>query len=387
MQKAIIPIWFIVLGGVCLVPILPVFLGYCAFDETRCAIRRAKIRRRIERRRLPQSQPLLLSPELSARNTVSPRKSTSFLDLPLEIRQQIYRLVLRGPAIVQVGPVRPSWGPRPDTWSLAQHIRAEADPPSADLRRIITHFGTPGANPQARRSGHDFVLIRGSPEQQRQEQFRREISDIIRRREGYTPQAPFTNLMRAHHVVYGDVLDLLYSHNTVSLFGAEMAHYFLRNASPEGLARVRYVHLVLLVSSDNWERTEGVAAVAGTVNAVREALPALRQLDVEIALAWGQPKNPEKFWAWLRGHDVLAQLGGLERFVLKLMVYVREEKKASGQFDRGVKGKKRVRWEPLHSWNQEEYKALKAQVIAPEAFSRDDELAPWAYSGELLVGV
>ncbi|KAI1500160.1 hypothetical protein F5X99DRAFT_410309 [Biscogniauxia marginata] len=348
MQKALFPPWLMVLGGACLVPVLPIYvagkLGYRAFGATRSAVQRAKIRRRVAHRRLPKSQPLVSALE-GPQHAAPPSKGASFVHLPLEIRQHIYRLVLGDPAVVQVGPLFPTWGRRPQTWSGSQHIRGEEDPPSVDLCHIV-HLGAPGSKPRIKQSEDDHVLLCGE----------RHACD----RRCRDPQVSFTNLMRSCRVVYGDMLGLLYSDNTISLLGVDMVHYFLRNASPEGLNRIRYVHVVLIVSSKDWEAPKKKGAVVGAVRALRESLPGLCQLEVEVTLTWGQPRSPKRFGEWLRDH-VFGQLRGLDEFVLKIMIYIRKDSRRYG----GTRGLP-TRWEPLISWDQTEYRALKAKITTPD---------------------
>ncbi|KAI1492713.1 hypothetical protein F5X96DRAFT_667485 [Biscogniauxia mediterranea] len=91
--------------------------------------------------------------------------------------------------------------------------------------------------------------------------------------------------------------------------------------APRAWPAVRYVHLALVVpssssSSDNYGKDDDddgvvmVVVVEATVCALREeALPALRQLDVEVVMAWGQPRDPGR----------LRELS-LERFLLKVVM-------------------------------------------------------------------
>ncbi|OTA79366.1 hypothetical protein M434DRAFT_18049 [Hypoxylon sp. CO27-5] len=150
------------------------------------------------------------------------------------------------------------------------------------------------------------------------------------------------------------------SYNTISLFGAQIARYFCRNVSPEGLQRVRFVHVAHVIPSDTWDSSSERKNVAGAMRILRDSLPGLRQLDVEVALTYGQPKDPERFWVWLR-EDVLGQFRGLERFVLKVPVYLPFTPIRS----QGWEG-----WtplcEPLSSWDDGEYQALKAKATSSD---------------------
>lgn len=189
---------------------------------------------RVKTRRIPKSKPLATAS--SSPQTIAGTR-TSFLHLPTEIRLQIYRLALVGPAIVQVRTHSSFWGPRPADWEPAQGIRDDADAPSEALR-CITGLGGSGLNQLVAPPHHGCVRYHA-------------VSRLICG-EGHhlVPQwvhpentVFLTDLMRTCRVVYGEVLDVLYANNTVSLFGADIARYFCRNASPEGLSRLRYVHV------------------------------------------------------------------------------------------------------------------------------------------------
>ncbi|KAI0890950.1 hypothetical protein F4806DRAFT_484572 [Annulohypoxylon nitens] len=304
---------------------------------------------RVKTRRIPKSKPLATASS-SPQAIVGTR--TSFLHLPTEIRLQIYRLALVGPAIIQVRTHSSFWGPRPAGWEPAQGIRDDADAPSEALR-CITGLGGSGLNQLVAPPHHGCVRYHA-------------VSRLICG-EGHhlVPQwvhpentVFLTDLMRTCRVVYGEVLDVLYANNTVSLFGADIARYFCRNASPEGLSRLRYVHVAHVMPSDGWDSASQMKSFRGAMRMLREVVPNLQQLDVEVAFTYGQPKNPERFWDWLR-EDVLGQFRGLERFVLKVSVYEHFTPHRSGGFEGWTPA-----YVPLSSWDEEEYQALKSRVLS-----------------------
>lgn len=345
----------------CLISVIGLY--YCAkftfrtLEEVVHSTSLAYNRIRVKSRRRPKSKPLAVA---SAELKISPTAAagtakTSFLDLPVEIRLLIYHFALGGPLIIQVCTHSSFWGARPSHWAPGQVIRSDADPPSKTLSTII---GLGGSGLRQRVVPPRQGCVRHGT-----------VSNLICGEEYYycrsgrpwwcddgkesTVPAYHEDLMRACRVVYREVLDVLYGDNTISLFGAEIAQYFVRNASPEGLRRVRFVHIALVVPSSGWDSRLQKRMVQGTIRILRDSLPSLRQLDVEVVLPWGQPKDARRFWAWLR-EDVLGQLRGLERFVLKVSVY---------------KPFERPRWrdieiEPLSAWDDGEYEALKTRVAS-----------------------
>ena len=83
----------------------------------------------------------------------------------------------------------------------------------------------------------------------------------------------------------------------------------------------------------------------------------LRELDLEVAVLWDQPACPAQFWRWLT-RDVVGQLRGLEKFVMKVSVY---RQSALVKRMRSVDD-----WipttAPLTSYTQEDYVALQQAV-------------------------
>ncbi|KAI4870166.1 hypothetical protein F4820DRAFT_404216 [Hypoxylon rubiginosum] len=311
---------------------------------------------RVKTRRLPKSRPLArasLSSKSRAPETTT-SVQTSFLHLPMEIRLQIYRMALGDPAVVQVRLYSSFWGPRPDNWGPTQGIRDEADEPSAALRLIIG-LGGSGLRQLACPPRRGCV---GYPP----------VSQVIcGEGQHFGPMSAhpenvvyYTDLMRACRVIYGELLDVLYAGNTISLFGSEIAQYFCRNASPEGLRRIRLVHVALIIPSSEWDSPSERKNIQGTMRMLRDSLHGLRQLDIEVVLLWGQPKDSQRFWAWLR-NAVLTQLRDLERFVLKVTVY-----KPFPPSQSSVYPGRTPKYEPLETWNDDEYQDLKARVTSLE---------------------
>ncbi|KAI1772581.1 hypothetical protein F4818DRAFT_132762 [Hypoxylon cercidicola] len=348
--------------GVCLLPLIVLFFchKYATEGATEIVYARAKLRRhiRVKTRRLSKSKPLAESP-LSSKSPASktPTSATvSFLHLPVEIRLRIYRLAFGDPAIAQVSVYSSYWGPRPENWGPTQGIRDDADDPSAALRRIIG-LGGSGLRQMVAPPSHGCVhygcvtqLICGD---------RRWLVPIPK--QIYKGTSVFyTDLMPASRIIYGELLDVLYADNTISLFGPEIARYFCRNASPEGLRRVRFVHVALIIPSSGWDSRSQRKNIQGTIKMLRDSLHGLRQLDIEIVLLWGQPKDPQRFWAWLR-EDVLAQFRSLDRFVLKISVYKTFTPPQHSEYLKWT-----PEYEPLETWNESEYLELKARVTSLE---------------------
>ncbi|KAI0377566.1 hypothetical protein F5Y04DRAFT_176538 [Hypomontagnella monticulosa] len=326
--------------------------GFVFYDK-------CKIQYRVKTYRLRKSKPLATAPpskskSKTGKSTASPgaREKTGFLHLPPEIRQQIYRLALPGPAIIQPRVHSSFWGPRPPTWAPAQGIRADADPPSETLR-LITGLGGSSIKqlvaPPTRGCVHygSVSLLICGDEHHFAPRWVRPHEHVFH-----------TDLMRSCRAIYGDVLDVLYAQNTVSLFGADIARYFCRIASPEGLSRMKCVHIALMMPSA-WDDRAHRTSIEETIRILRDSMPSLRQLDVEVVLLWGQPKDPQRFWKWLR-EDVLQQLVGLEGFVLKVSAYLALERPGYGRGHEAWTPD----YEPLASWNDEEYEALKARITS-----------------------
>ncbi|XXH02999.1 hypothetical protein Hte_009389 [Hypoxylon texense] len=313
---------------------------------------------RVKRRRLPKSKPLA-GATLPSRSgapetkTTTTRAKTSFLHLPTEIRLQIYRIALGDPAIAQVRTYHALWAPRLENWGPRQGIRDDADEPSGALRLMIG-LGGSGLRQTVVPPCHGCVRYPC-------------LEPLICGKDHLVPtwlrpqnELSYTDLMRACRVIYDEVLDVLYAGNTISLFGSEMAQYFCRNASPEGLRRIRWVHVALTIPSSGWDSRSQRKSIQGTIRMLQGSFLSLQQLDIEVVLLWGQPKDPQRFWIWLR-NDVLAQLHGLERFVLKVSVYKPLDPSFRGGYDTYL-----PEYESLEAWNDGEYRDLKAKITLLE---------------------
>ncbi|KAI1806333.1 hypothetical protein F4811DRAFT_511749 [Daldinia bambusicola] len=341
----------------CVLPCAVVY--YCAkyslraVGKTLIVVDRARQSHRIRTRKRPKSKPLAVVPPKSKGTThvTGTGTKTSFLDLPPEIRLMIYHLALGDEAIIQIRARYSVRGPRPETWSPMQGIRGELDPPSETLRRTIGLGGSPARQiVMPPRSG---CVVYGVPLQL----ICGETFYSLTSRSQYHKQVFFTDLLRVSRAVYADGLDLLYANHTISLFGVEMARYFCRNASPEGMTRVRCAHVALLIPASTWNSSLQKKSIRDTMKLLRSALPHLQQLDVEVAVTWGQPKDAKRFWSWLVGDDVLGQFRGLDEFVLKASAYKPFASRPLGGMEA---------WTPayaiLESWDDGEYQALKKRV-------------------------
>ncbi|ORY64784.1 uncharacterized protein BCR38DRAFT_184895 [Pseudomassariella vexata] len=363
-----IPWWVAVPAFVLCCPVwMPIWVCFkttaCCRDCQRAAsrkcsdVRRARQRTKFERlvweSKLPPSQPIIRDDA----QPVTLASKTSFLHLPLEIRSYIYELALGGPAIVQPKFKASMRGSRPTTWQLAQHIRDDEELPSSALCRIITTGGSGLSQiitirDHSCRAGYliPAMIYDGSRLDTTQGYILRVMGQ---------PVAPHIRAMLTCRKVYDDVLHRLYADSTISLFGAEMVHYFTRNASPEGLRRVRYVHVALVIASKQWETAKSKSAVETALCSISETFTGLRELDVEIVLMWSQPNKPHQFWTWLKD-ELSRHSRGLDKFVMKIAVY------RSGQPRRDTDV---PRFERLKGWDENEYSALKAAVTSPVAIT------------------
>jgi hypothetical protein len=336
--------------------VAPFYLGYELTKEIgRFAKRKTQEvqwRIRANFRRLPRCRPIsraLDAATATATAVLQPAQKSGFLRLPLEIRLQIYELALGGPKIAQPTLTSAFWGARPSNWPLQQRIRADDDAPSEALRRVILLGGSPFLQvPSPTRVG--YVIYASSPRMICGDSY-----DVDR--PGWLdPHAAvfYTDLMRTCRVIYDDLLCKLYSDNTISLFGAEMVHYFTRNAPPEGLAKVRFAHVAFIMPARKWKDRREKRSIAKAIHAINAHFPSLLDLDVEILLTFDQPADPGEFWAWLT-KDALRELYGLRRFVLKVSVCRRELWFPLS--DHGLHT-----GEPLVSWDDDDYARLKECV-------------------------
>lgn len=250
------------------------------------------------------------------------------LRLPLELRLQIYHLAIQRRDRYSKGGSRlllPCIGsrrmhlvayvPYPASWPPQQHIRTDAAPPSRKAAMLIG-LGASARDPIKIPSGESgdirymrpyvFCIDRGV-----------EFMDVWKHRD--EPYCDITQLLRVCQTTYWDILPMLYSDNTMSLFGAEMVRYFARNIGQDGLEFVENVQLVLRLDPAKWMEPKSKRKVTEAIGYLMQHYVSLRQLDVEIVIAWTQPAEPENLWKWLM-HDAFSKVRGLENFVLKIQV-------------------------------------------------------------------
>lgn len=307
--------------------------------------------------RLPKSKPISreLVEAAGHRDSIS---AASILSLPIEIRQQIYELVLPTKKVYQPCPGRPKYplyryhGPQPPHWPSHQQIRSDEDPPSQSLGSILRlggSYSNPVPAPKKRGCvGYSCLtqLICG------------DMSMELGRARG-DKRCYLTDLMRSSRTIYGDLLHHFYARNTFSFFGAESLLYFVRNASPEGLRLIRYAHLAIPLQSEGWMSKSSKALVTKAFGVLQEQFRSLKQLDVEVVILWSQPVEPQLMVAWLRD-KVFGQLHGLEKLVVKVTVYKGIDGTPNRPYDP-------PEMEPLSSWSEEVYTSVKkAATSEPE---------------------
>lgn len=299
--------------------------------------------------RLPKSKPISkgLVKTSGLRDNVSPAK---ILSLPIEIRQQIYELVLPSKKVYQPCPGPPRYplfkyhGPQPPHWPPGQQIRNDEDPPSQALGAILRLGGSyADPIPAPKRQGCVIYfcltqLICG------------DMAIQLRPPKGDEP-CSLTDLMRINRIFYDDLLHHFYAKNVFSFFGAESLVYFARNASPEGIRLIRYAHVAIPLESEKWMLETNKALVTKAFGTLQEQFESLKQLDVEVVVLWSQPAEPELMAAWLR-EEVFGQLHGLEKLVVKGSVYKSATERPSSPYDP-------PEMEPLSSWNDELYASVK----------------------------
>lgn len=305
--------------------------------------------------RLPKSKPISqeLVEDADHRSNVSP---ASILSLPIEIRQQIYELVLPTRKVYQPCPGRPRYplyeyhGPQPPHWPPHQQIRSDEDPPSQALGAILRLGGSyldPIPAPKSQgcvRHSCLTELICGDMSM-----------DLgwARDDERYS----LTNLMRSSRTIYRDLMHHFYASNTFSFFGAESLLYFARNASPEGLQLIRYAHLAIPLQSEEWMPKKSKVLVTKAFGILQAQFESLKQLDVEVVILWSQPAEPQLMAAWLRD-EVFGQLHGLEKLVVKVSVCKSVTGRLSGPYDPPD-------MQPLSSWSEELYTEVKKAATEP----------------------
>ncbi|KAK8083506.1 hypothetical protein PG996_002287 [Apiospora saccharicola] len=298
---------------------------------------------RVRNRHIPKRGPIAQK-EQQTKYAVDASSPASFLHLPLELRLAIYDLALGEPCLVEPHLGKPEWHPRPCHWRPGQRIRDEGEDPSEDELRTVLKvraFGLLYAPNYGRRPD-------GSWER------------LSRERVSWDWFAPpgYAKLMRTCHAVYDDLLHRLYAENTISLVGAQMVRYFGRNASPEGLGLVRFVHVALTLSYHEWESYEEKKTFERAIQSLQTLFPRLEQLDLDITVVGAHPVKAEEFWEWLCKDVLECHLANLQKFRLRVTGY------APGTRSPCLP-RRRPWFERLFTWNEKEYRALKAAVCKP----------------------
>jgi hypothetical protein len=344
------------------------------YDSLSRAMARHRGRRRVRKQRLPPSQPILAVDTGKAEEEVSPPQDqqvqrhqedkqdqgqgptaerTSFIHLPVEIRLEIYRYALGDSTIVQPTLDNiPCWSRAPKEWATWEHIPRDPDRPSEGLHINLDYKGCP-AEPFPHSSVWGFngehppltaIFGDGRPNSW----IRPELS----------PKTRYTDLMRTCRAVYADILDVLYGQTTLCLFDTDTLKFFLGNASPEGLKRVRNVHIALVVDKHTWKKATWLINIEDSIRLIRNHFPSLRQLSVEIAaLGYGQgPYGTYGQWQWLKKIFGVFY-GRLDAFVLKVSCY--------NWLSEGYHPPryKRTMTAPLATWDEAEYASLKDAIV------------------------
>ncbi|KAK8042070.1 hypothetical protein PG993_006593 [Apiospora rasikravindrae] len=299
-------------------------------------------RRRIRNRKIPKSKPIAQTQQQKALDASSP---ASFLHLPLELRLQIYDLALGDACLVEPHLGRPEWHPRPCNWQPGQRIRGDDEEPQSDELRTVLDVRAFGLLYSKRWRVH--------PDNHDWERFSRYGVPWT-----WYRSPCYSKLMRTCHTVYDDLLHRLYGENTISLVGAEMLRYFGRNASPEGLGLVRYVHVGLVVSCQGWESRQEQESLEHAVRSLQKLFPKLEQLDLNVTIVGAHPVKPGKFWDWLRMDVLERHLANLQEFRLRVTGYAPGHRSPCLPCPRPW-------YEQLLTWNEDDYQALKAAVCRP----------------------
>ncbi|KAL1856411.1 hypothetical protein Daus18300_010783 [Diaporthe australafricana] len=341
----------VIAGGVLIVFVGGPYLAYRTWNKVERCFREKRRSLQFRYGRLPKSQPISQGVVKVAghRSSISP---TSILSLPIEIRQQIYELVLHTKNIYQPCPGRRRYplykyhGPQPPDWPPHQHTRSEDDPPSQALGIILRLGGScfrPSPAPKRQGCVGYFcvsLLICGEMDMDLKPAVAAETCFL-------------TDLMRSNRMIYGDMLHHFYARNLFSFFGPEMLLYFVRNVNPEGLRLIRYVHLAIPLQSEGWESKESQALVTKAFEVLQGRFESVKQLDVEVVILRSQPADPQLLAAWLRD-EIFGQLHGLEKLIVKVSVHkglaVHEER--SDPYGPPV-------MEALSSWTEPLYKTVK----------------------------
>lgn len=303
--------------------------------------------------RLPKSRPISEESVEVAGHGSSNASRISILSLPIEIRRHIYDLAIPANKVYQPVPGRPKYplfeyhGPQPPHWPPHQHIRSDEDPPSQALGTIL-------------RLGGSYLDPTPAPKRQgcvRYSCFSRLICGDMWME--LAPAEPaetcfLTDVMRSSRGIYRDMLHHFYARNLFSFFGPESLLCFVRNASPEGVRSIRYANLAIPLQSEEWQSKRSKALVTKAFGVLQEQFKSLEQLDVEVAILWSQPAEPQLMATWLRD-DVFGQLHGLQNLVVKASVFTERVSQSSEEPD----AYRPPVMEELSSWTESLYASVK----------------------------
>lgn len=326
------------------------------------AIRQWRIDSALRHRRLSNAQRSHMVADDSS------QEGSPFLCLPLELRLRIYTLALTAdgklfkgercilqPAVDRKSMYLSHYGSYPSSWEPRQHIRSDDGPPAKGLPLLLALGGSakaPHVAPPRRgcvRYGVSHRMLCGGEQGMLAWKFFNQGNLVCH----------ITDLLRVCRTMYREALPLLYGDNTISLFGAEMVLFFVRNVGSDGLGCIQNVHLIIRLDAARWAEDKKKDEVLRAVQCVRERFASLNQLDIEVVVTWGQPTEPDVLWAWLM-EEVFATLGGLGEFVLKASVL---QPLKSDDGDRHGCDDWTPKPEALSSWNDADYKALQVAVM------------------------
>ncbi|KAK8020265.1 hypothetical protein PG990_005403 [Apiospora arundinis] len=314
-----------------------------AWSRRRARTRKIRERKPIVAQQRTEQEQQKQKKKKKKKNLEESSSPASFLHLPLELRLKIYDLALGEPCLVEPHVGKPEWHPRPCDWQPRQRIRGDDEELQSDELRTVLGVRAWG------------LLYSRQLRQLPDGSFERTSRHNVPW--GWWTPPRYRPLLRTSRAVYSDLLHRLYGENTISLIGAEMVHYFGRNASPEGLRLVRYVHASLVVTRSGWGSQEEQESLEQAVQSLQKLFPALEQLDLNVTIVGYNPVKSNEFWNWLR--EVLERhLTNLKNFTLRVSTY--DYVKPSPCVRRP-----HIIHQILESWNEDEYQALKAVVCKP----------------------
>jgi hypothetical protein len=210
-----------------------------------------------------------------------------------------------------------AYAPYQSTWAPGQCIRSDGDPLHHKVPFMLA-LGASACNPIVIAPSRGCLRYSAGPTTIYGDGLARWASMDCRDTPPETICEPVT-LLRVCKKIYHEVLPLLCSQNTISLFGAEMVSFFLRQASPDGVKSIRNLHLLLRLDATQWAKSRRKKEVLVTIHRPKEKFTGLLRLDVDVIVTWGQPSDGHMLWQWLR-QEVFSPLEGLEQFVLKSTV-------------------------------------------------------------------